>query len=64
MPTNGPAEGVIYSVDGIPAFTYGMIGITTFVIAYFTLMDEGENMESEDTEDISMFDENLSLIHI
>jgi len=42
MPTNGENDYLLYSLQSIPIFTYGMISITTLVLAYATMMDQGE----------------------
>jgi hypothetical protein len=39
MPTNGIADGILYSVNGAPAFTYGMITLTAVVLAYVTFIE-------------------------
>jgi len=39
MPTNGIADGILYSVNGAPVFTYGMITLTSAVLAYITFIE-------------------------
>jgi hypothetical protein len=42
MPTNGDSDYLLYGIDSMPIFTYAMIGITTLVLAYATMIDQGE----------------------
>lgn len=50
MPTNTQFEGLFYGLNGIPLFTYGMIGLTSIVLAYFTILDTEEQMEGQEGE--------------
>ncbi len=44
------------SISGIPVFTYGLIGITTVILASYTILDSSEvdDNDEEDNEDESM----------
>jgi hypothetical protein len=39
MPTNGIADNILYSINGAPIFTYGMISITAIILAYVTFIE-------------------------
>ena len=56
MPTNGFADGILYSINGAPIFTYGMITITAVVLAYVTFIETPEMpnpLETPETTSIS-----------
>jgi len=38
----------IYSLNGVPLFTYGMIGITTIALACMTMMDDSNKSYAKD----------------
>ena len=54
MPTNGPSELSMSSLYGIPLFTYGMIGVTTIILAYVTFMDDSEGNSFANPDDQSI----------
>ncbi len=45
MPTNSNYDGFFAGIGGIPLFTYGMITVTTIVLAYMTIMEPDEVVE-------------------
>jgi len=45
MPTNSNYDGFFAGIGGIPLFTYGMITVTTIVLAYMTIMEPDELVE-------------------
>ena len=52
MPTNSVYENLFYGINEIPLFTYGMLGMTTVVLAYFTMHDiESASGEEEDSSE-------------
>lgn len=54
MPTNSVYENLFHGINEIPLFTYGMLSMTTVVLAYFTMYDiesaSGEEGESTDAD--------------
>lgn len=41
-------SNAIYNLNGVPLFTYGMIGITTVVLAVVTMMDTDNDSFAKD----------------
>ena len=42
MPTNGIADNILYSINGAPIFTYGMVSITAIILAYVTIIETSD----------------------
>jgi hypothetical protein len=38
----------LYNLNGVPLFTYGMIALTTFVLAYVTMLDDSNKSFAKD----------------
>jgi hypothetical protein len=62
MPTNSNYDGFFAGIGGIPLFTYGMITVTTIVLAYMTIMEPDELVEEvvDSTVSNSSFMTNLT----
>jgi len=62
MPTNSNYDGFFAGIGGIPLFTYGMITVTTIILAYMTIMEPDELVEEvvDSTVSNSSFMTNLT----
>ena len=48
MSDQGSSINALYNLNGIPIFTYGMIGITIFGLACVTMLDDSNKSYAKD----------------